>query len=252
MRSDTFEVAPRYALLGHSGYWTPELGEDRSWAREGQDLEDDGPLGVPGYVEGLLALLGMTREGAVREPEPVGFDGGVDDPAGGNHEQRPDPDCDDHDGARLDRRLRRRDGSSGVAVPLPCTQGVLRSRPGLGAVADVYHRPDVAVTLRQATSSGLSDLVIRKVPVSKLGAQASELFLTRSGRSDRHFATLMGVLPSPASRSTNGREDCCDTNGEQREPDEHDKDFWSRASHSHQPDDHNYPTDEDGSHPKDC
>jgi hypothetical protein len=42
-------------------------------------------------------------------------------------------------------------------------------------VADVFHRPDVVVTVRQAISSGLSDLVIGQVPVSKLGAQASEL-----------------------------------------------------------------------------
>jgi hypothetical protein len=50
----------------------------------------------------------------------------------------------------------------------------------------------------------------------------------------------------------NGHEDCSETSSEKCEPDENYQDFGSRASHSHQPDDDHYSTDEDGSHPKDC
>ena len=97
-------------------------------------------------MEGLLALLGVTREaGPLFVVAPAGSFTPLSTPTASGSPS-------DNDGAAFERCLRRGDRTAGVAVPLPCAQGVLRFRPALGAVADVHPGPVSRCQSRQSLS----------------------------------------------------------------------------------------------------
>ena len=172
------------SLDSSSAYWAPEPGQDCSRTREGHDLDGNNAIGAPGYVEGLLALLGVTREaGPLFVVAPAGSFTPLSTPTASGSPS-------DNDGAAFERCLRRGDRTAGVAVPLPCAQGVLRFRPALGAVADVHPGPVSRCQSRQS----LSVMSVMSVVVSHVSRCQPVLKFARARR-PRPEPVLPGLQP---------------------------------------------------------
>src|SRR6185436_19879178 len=121
---------------------------------ENRDLETDAVIVCPLDDKCLLTRFGMTRQGAVREPLPVGLINEVDDPTGGAELDRPGVYDQHRHRAGPDRRR-------GVA------------EPGGSATDDLLSR-QVAIAAREHASCA-ADVVIRQLGC----AQASLDFMVQ-------------------------------------------------------------------------
>ena len=139
---------------------------------------------MPGHVEGLFTPFWVAWQGPISEPEPVRLSRHIDDPAGSDDEQQPQPDRGDDLAPGGDEGLGGRDGRSGTSVSLPSPHSFLAA--DLRTLAELGRHAVVMVALGEDRPRGGPDLFVGKAEVGEAAAEVIQVLLARPGGQDRH------------------------------------------------------------------
>ena len=123
--ADSVEVEPSGAGLRQARERAAQSRYGSGGPGERDDLEPDCPVAVPDRMEGLFTPFWVAWQGPISEPEPVRLSRHIDDPAGSDDEQQPQPDRGDDLSPDGDEGLGGIDGRSGASVSLPSPHSFL-------------------------------------------------------------------------------------------------------------------------------